>query len=390
MKHFLLAIGLVTVFLSGSLYTTTSLKWTQLPLLIIGMTIIWLLILFKSNSFDKTLVKIISFTFVISITLYISVFKNPSLGLFISAFGLTAAVITLLLVSASTIFNNSQFYKYIIMGTMLSHVPIIIYSFIVQPFSIQPFKGIFYSSNGFGNMAATFFSAILSAFFIEYNKRKNRLLYLNLLIILIFLVIISGSRTSLFAIIGSTFTCITLLTLKEIKNKKNIYRKVRGFINKGFALLVLFLVMFSIPYFRNTFNERIIKKFTMKSDNQLDGRGEVWRATIENTTLFGNGRDHFEELGLGHGAHNTFISLLGQFGFVPTLLFILLIIYILIIASKRFLKNSDSYSILIISTGTCFVLLSLGEGMLMKYTMLLFFVSVGVISENGKKSLFHN
>src|SRR5690606_7287271 len=105
------------------------------------------------------------------------------------------------------------------------------------------------------------------------------------------------------------------------KHKKVIHLTLKTLIR----LPLLFLVYMVIAKFTpiNFYIQgAILSKFDNKSADLLDGRGSVWKQTLSDASLFGNGESYFID-NVGLGAHNTFIHILGVYGWVPMIIFCL-------------------------------------------------------------------
>jgi O-antigen ligase len=82
---------------------------------------------------------------------------------------------------------------------------------------------------------------------------------------------------------------------------------------------------------------------------------------------------------LGLGAHNTYISILGQFGIVVAIPFVGMVT-IMLKETFEFARRyymQDTYALVPLASMTCFVTLSLAEGMLMKSSMFMAFIMAG-------------
>lgn len=123
----------------------------------------------------------------------------------------------------------------------------------------------------------------------------------------------------------------------------------------------------------NAFYSVIISKFIQKENDVLDLRGIVWEQTIKSAGLFGRGRDFFETETVA-AALNTFISMLGMYGWIPLIIFVIyLAFYFTKSFSRAFMNIDDKYLYLPILMLLTFVFLSVAESMMMKSSMLAVF-----------------
>lgn len=269
---------------------------------------------------------------------------------------------------------------------LFSQFPLLLFSFIVfNPFSnfSGAYIGIFYNPNSFGGFTATIFVILLALFYsyIGTSKYKTQFLLLLSLFVLFLLTSFSGSRTSLVAICLIIFMIIIFHILKNTAIN-NISLKRVGNLFIGFIVFSISTVWFRGSRYYEVFNERIIEKFIRKIDSGdiLDRRGDILSATLNDSSLFGYGPEYFIQ-SFGLGAHNSFLSLLGQYGLLATIVFVLFWIYTILKGIRYYFSSSNRFSILPIIIVMFFVVTSMTEIMLMKVSMLFAFVAIGVITQ---------
>lgn len=171
-----------------------------------------------------------------------------------------------------------------------------------------------------------------------------------------------------------------MLLIKKSFNKCRI--KIKPF--KRVTIVVVFAA-FTVFIFQATpieelFSAQISSKFELRSDDLTDGRGDVWIRAINEQKLFGHGRGYFEG---SVTAHNTFISILAQYGSLPTIFLIFIVQATLKVYKYTSLNIGDRYKFLPFSITITFLLTSMTEGMLYKLSMFVF-ICYGVSSLNVK------
>lgn len=130
-------------------------------------------------------------------------------------------------------------------------------------------------------------------------------------------------------------------------------------------------------------DEIIISKFIRKSGNTLDGREFAWLKTMKEAGLFGNGESYFNtEVGIG--AHNTFIYVMGVYGWIPLIFFVLLLIFALYHCTVFTFKTSHKYKYLPLLMLFTFLALSMGENLMFKISMVASFILIGYAANNKK------
>lgn len=275
---------------------------------------------------------------------------------------------------------------------------LIIYTFIVLvPLLLNgvqsiPYQGIFYNPNSLGIISASLFAVVFSVFLynveahidkVSTNKKSLYIkLSINIIILftLFYLVILSGSRTSF-------ITCIVILLISSghllfylIKEKKIVSFFVRGFLLLLPNTLVLGLIV-KVTSITEFLNITIIDKFQRKSGSGdvLDNRGEVWIQTIKEAGLFGNGGDYFNTSFL-IGSHNTFINVLGRYGWIPLIFYVILILILFYYSIRYTLTDvKDEYKYMPLATCIGFFTLSIAENVSFSLIMIVMFFSVSSI-----------
>lgn len=377
----LLKILLFAIMLSSTLY----MNHYFLRVVSAGLVTI-LLLSFLLNKYDfkfryspPVMLIIFLFTFASMLSALFNSDKDLSLGASLLLIIFVAFNITLPSLGGTN--SNELVYKSIV----YSHIPIVFFP-LLRGVGNPPYKGIFDNPNSFGIACVTLLVAVVSKFthslyrhiFYGEKIRKRHLLY-NFITTsaLLMLTIYSGSRTSFITSVAIFIVAGGLLILNFLRKatKKQFIKGVRV-IGVGSMITGVAFVAFPI---KKKFEEVILYKFQLKSNDTLSERGYVWKSTLEGSGAFGHGRDYFS--GFDHAAHNTFISLLGQYGWVPTILFILLTILLLLTSLKYSFKSSnDKYKFLPVLMMTAFISLSTAEGMLFKGTMMAAFASAGAVT----------
>src|SRR5699024_2303227 len=378
---------LILVFLCSSLYLTELFNPVGGVLIATMLSMVFPIILLTKlkeyNVHYYSLITIYSFVLVTAI----SSITNGQIQL------LTVPFVFLVLYVASfnivPILYKANTNKFISNAIMISHAPLILIPILVNGVNTAPYKGIFYNPNSFGSILATLFAVLLAPFlytiggllkgFNSFTNVKIKLIVQGLILFLIsFLVILFGSRTSSLAVVGMVMIGLLFLIIDLIKEKK-----INALITKGtflfLAITSTIIVLIKLTPFYDYLYINILYKFEVKasSGDVLDNSVAVWSESMQQAGLFGRGKDLFTEE-IGVGAHNTFISIMGEYGWITLIPFILFLIFSFTSSIKYFLKASNNqyryFPLLMVS---CFLLLSLGEGMLFKLSMIAMFFAIG-------------
>ena len=135
---------------------------------------------------------------------------------------------------------------------------------------------------------------------------------------------------------------------RYMKGVNNMYQRVRN------VLLIIFMI-YAINLFFQTHEEEstyMLERFENLSEDGGSGRDKIYAQLVQGLKesyfeekWFGHG--HFAvESWLGHPAHNDYIEIMYDYGIVPLLLYIALIMSILAYAVKYGKESSDKMSVI--------------------------------------------
>lgn len=193
----------------------------------------------------------------------------------------------------------------------------------------------------------------------------------------IFLVLVSQSRTSFAAMLVLLLFFLTVVLIKL------------GFIKSLKATVplatVFALITFMTPAISEAF-EDLLNKHTRRSAGATGitaNRADYWIETLNNSSLFGGGSIFFRDV-VERSAHNTFFSILGIFGWIPLLIFLTWLFHLTLKSFKLVIRHKSAYDLFPFFMIMSFITLSMGEGMLMKLSMIAMFASIGVFTNKRK------
>lgn len=203
------------------------------------------------------------------------------------------------------------------------------------------------------NYFCTSFIIVFGLLLYNIHKSKDRILSCFMLIALIIIVVLSGSRGSLVTILLELMAYIVFL------NKKHLFKML--------LFIVLLFIVLLILY--NILPENIVGRFNIFNSIKTDGgsgRLEIWKNMLTIyvngsfiSKFFGYGRESSIVLyknmtGINYTPHNLYIKILLEFGIVGLFLVIIGMINIL----KWTIKNDNAFlfAILVgISVGSLFL-----------------------------------
>lgn len=209
--------------------------------------------------------------------------------------------------------------------------------------------------------------------FLKIKNVSNKYIYLSIITFSIF-IFFTNSRTSLIAFL--IVAAIYIFTL--LKRDVNSYS---GFLKKGLTLtVVIFFVLSSYNYI----TDLLFGKYNRTSSDMLSGRGEMWEEIFRTgITTLGNGESYFLYMYNIGDAHNTYLQVLGAYGLLSFILFILLCFYM-------FVKSVIMKRIEYIAFLAVYFILGLGENLFvidsrMIHANIIFIVYLGILM-NEKSS----
>lgn len=258
-------------------------------------------------------------------------------------------------------FKINRYKKVLMISYILSLVPFLYF--------------VFRPGNSLGMLFC--FAGIVSLNLLNIYKAKNSYIYFTIIITNI-LIFFTQSRTALITFLFISFLQILLIIFRKNKSFLSIVSKI-------VILLLCFIILFAVS---DNLANLLFYKWNAKSGDITSGRMFIWVDTIRHSmNLFGNSPDFFAKYEV-RDAHNIFIQVLGSYGLLSFVLFIILTIFIFYKSIK--LKKVDyvfffiGYFLLGMSENTLFI-----DNRLIAIH-LLFFMNFGCLINERKQSKFAN
>lgn len=212
------------------------------------------------------------------------------------------------------------------------------------------------------------YSGVFAAWFVvNETKKRNRLFYLLAFVFILFIMISSGGRKTIIAIMAALSV---FLVLKKGSNKRKI---LRNLILASAVIVGVFAAILNIPLLYDLIGERFEGLFglftgkgsTVSSDST---REQMIVAALKGwleQPLLGHGIDSFkffnrEITGHFYYAHNNFVELLYDVGLVGFVLFYYMYVYVY--KQLRLIQNSESYKYKVLGYGLLVELLVFDVG----------------------------
>lgn len=250
--------------------------------------------------------------------------------------------------------------KYITISLFLSHVPYLLISVTLSPNLYFQYRGIFGHPNEVG-VTATVGSICVLIAIIESIQRQRfsagaQWKLLPTFAVLAFFVCLSGSRTSLLALLVCSSACACFFAK---------HWRSQHWVSAVVAVALVLSAASTLSGKLNVF-ERLWQKHStsMSKGDTLSKRTEVWGEVWDDIAVLGNGIDYFERV-IGVSPHNSVVRILGERGPVAALFLTVFAVGALLRAFRRATKApvGEEMSCAPLIIGLCFWSLSLGEAM---------------------------
>jgi O-antigen ligase len=265
-----------------------------------------------------------------------------------------------------------------ILALFVSHALYVVVSFYLYPDLYFEYRGLFGHPNEMGMTAAVLALCCL-AWIVERAEsgtftRKTGSALAALFGASCFLVVASGSRTSLLAVLITT-AAAALVCARSLPRR----RLLSAF---SATLLLLFVGITLLPdlgFVQKTWDKHMQQ--LMKGD-VLSKRDEIWETTITDMRFWGNGGDYFTTT-VGISAHNSLMHIIGERGPVAALFMVCFAVVGMLHAFRQALSHGPrrAFRATPVLISICFWTLSTGEGMfgsLGTGITLAYFLSVGM------------
>lgn len=209
---------------------------------------------------------------------------------------------------------------------IIKYKNIFLFSFII---SIIPFVYFFGTINN--NLGILFsIGGIVLLNLLRIKNVNDKYIYLSILLFLILIYSIQ-SRTALL-----TFSLVAILHIYLIIKKKST-----NYIVLIRKLVTVFLVFVFIIYSYDYAVNLLFNKWGPTTQDLTSGRADIWLTTIKSgITYFGNGEDYYTIFYNLRDSHNIFIQVLGTYGIISFIFFLLIFLYIMI---KSFMTRNIEY-----------------------------------------------
>lgn len=382
---FLDNLFLVSMLLSGTLYITDKYRFMQQPLLLASV-VYFACALIRCRKLIRPGAPFYALLGTI-LSMLISSLVAEDAMLFAQAVGFLGIGVVTMVIYPNLRPNDGL--RRSLRWLLITHVPLIVLPLLRDGIPRLPYQGIFYNPNSFGTVLATLYGAFLAYFcgLLASNQERNVahrvqlvLVYISMILSVVG-VLLSNSRTSFLTCAVVTLAAIYVY-MPGIKGSVMRRRDLKVIAVATIVGAISFVIGLIIEVRTRLLAQTIIEKFIRKAarGDVLAYRDHVWSLTISQARLFGGGRSFFYDVGVG--AHSSYISLLGQYGWVTMILFIVFVVLCIVLALRyaKAHRYTDKYASLPLIFLLSFVTMSVTEGMFLKVSMFLAFLGAGFAS----------
>ncbi|WNF37355.1 hypothetical protein RJD24_02520 [Bacillaceae bacterium IKA-2] len=354
-----------------------------------GILIIIISLLVTKSNFKININKFTILIFVCFLGLSISSLINGSSSDFL--FSIKFLFLFLFFVIALRNIRDFISFRIISWSFLLSSSFIVVLSILEDPpnfFAIRPYSGLFDNPNSFGLLTGTMFSVVLVLFvsniFYKLNV-KLVLFYFSLMVCILLLISLSASRTSFVTALLLLLIVVIIYCIKFLKRKAFNIGKVLNIF-----LIILLITSLSFIFINSSYysvvEESIFNKFTQRSigGDVTAGRDRIWNSILSESILIGP--SEYSSNPNNPSAHNTFISKIGNHGWIVGIFYLIFWLVAFIQSIIYFWKNCrvDKYASFPFVSILTFILLSMTEVLTMNSAELLALCSIAFLShKNG-------
>lgn len=281
--------------------------------------------------------------------------------------------------------------KVIMRLILITHIPMLFIPILLEGINHIPYYGVFDNTNSLGGVLVTVlvgFAALLFKNLEEIALYKTKSLWksvlLNFAVIfsLILVVTFTTSRTSFLTSLLILLCGVALLVITAIKNKK-LGNLILRFLKIAPIMVLLYFILNLFYPLKESIVNNVVAKFERKSGDVLDGRGDIWSGALKESGFFGGGSDVFSN-NIGVGSHNTFITVIGLYGWIPAIAIAIFFATGLYYSFKYFLNSQSKYKYFPILMLITFLAFSMVEDMFYKLSMITTLSLIG-LTMNHKK-----
>ncbi len=258
--------------------------------------------------------------------------------------------------------NPVKYVKFLILGTVVTALIILVASLASQTFTFNRYQGVFNNPNNMGWMAGSICSLLIGAIYenrLKWAKNQRLFLY-GVLFIYGIVLLASNSRAALVAVLATMLLFISIrffdaFTISSIRTKK--FRRI--------LIYFISIILIALIAFIGGLLDPVIEKFlvTHERGDITQNRLIAWYASIINWTWFGLGANYKVLIGMEgqETGHSIYISQLTRYGLIPMLLFTISVLYMWYKGFKRTKNNTSLIAPSLVAVVTGFLINAIFE-----------------------------
>lgn len=206
-------------------------------------------------------------------------------------------------------------------------------------FSLSGFEGVFNNPNAMGILCNYFIALNLGeSFYCIINEAKVKKSIIVCSIVCLLCLLATTSRTAILSVVIQLLMFLFMLFIQMLKGiKANTFVKILLICITGVLCFVFFIYFTNIG--TKLLGNLLLKSSTLKTNNDLlNGRTRFWEQIWSGRGAFSNGVDRIQP-----AAHNTYFSLIDQFGKIPGVAYFIWILMTFVFVIRRIRRRNNIF-----------------------------------------------
>jgi len=287
----------------------------------------FLIALSHRRGFPRSMLPLLALLLALLFASFVSSFLNDWMRP-LMAYGAFTGVTIIAVILSGSLSSPNGFVRMLVLVTVVSSLFLVAASLAIAPITLYRYQGIFNNSNSMGWFAAGVSTLVLGSLYgnrLNWSQLQRSFLW-SVMVVHVLLVLACNSRSSLTAVVAVIAVFITLYLVDTI----SLTHMRLPALPKASKFVIVFAFICSYFYFAGILDP-VIEKFMVKSaaGDVSDSRLAAWSASLEHWTWLGLGSNYAEAIGRRGEkvGHSIYISQLSQFGLIPTILFVTVLLY---------------------------------------------------------------
>jgi len=275
----------------------------------------------------------------------------------------------------------------VVNSVLIAYIPFLFVCFQQAHYLFGGFAGVFENPNTMGFSMIGLMVVVLMRLYqitvrLLHGQQQLKLMlafgfYTAIYLVSLYIILLSNARTSLL-----TAALVTIVVI--VSNLKSLNKTFLPLL-KFSALLTGTVLVVIIAFLKMNMMQdavqSILMKMEKKSTNITDGRLEIWQYVFEHVQFWGHGVESLWSIGVSH-AHNTFINILQEAGFLALISYCCFLLAI----AKGYRQMNEQLAVLTVLVIVAMLGVSTFEILYFNVLHILVFVVSGSLRDKDKKT----